>query len=561
MFTYPWNGAGSRHPLTPRDRNTRRKGCALTLELLEDRCLLSGDMVLRWNEAALAAVRTAGQNPPVGARSEAIVQAAVFEAVNSIDKSYNHYLVDIPAPAWASKEAAAAEAAHDALVGLFPAQQLVLDLELRASLQGIPNDDAKTSGIDVGHAAAQIMLAVRAHDGSDRVVTYTPGTEPGDWQPTPPAFGPPLVPQWPSVTPFALERASQFRPPAPPPLTSAEYAAAFNQIKELGALDSPTRTADQTEAALFWQGVVTPNAAGWWNEIAQRVAVERGNSLVDNARLFALLNLAQADALIASFDGKYTYNFWRPVTAIRAVDQGNPNTERDPSWTPLMATPSHPSYPSNHATNSTAAAVVLASFFGTDAIPFSFSWEGLPGVTRSFDSFSAAAHEAGLSRIWAGFHWSFDITAGEPLGSAVGDYVFQNYLQPQGGQGGGGSSPSTSPPPVPGHAPQTFPALADGSGASLVPVFTSANFFGNGAMNSSEGRSLVAGPSTADSPTEGDWVRLAVVDADSQGEFANTPSPGALDGRFGGRHPHVSRQSLDLVFSSPELWAEGLRDD
>src|SRR5262249_2673001 len=186
--------------------------------------------------------------------------------------------------------------AHDALVGLFPAQKLVLDLQLKASLQGIDDGDAKSWGISVGHAAAQILLAVRAHDGSDRVVNYTPGTNPGNWQPTPPAYGPPATPQSPLVPPFPLQSASQFRAPPPPALTSAQYTAAFNQVKELGAFDSATRTADQTEAAMFWQGIVTPNSApGWWNEIAQRVAVARGNSLVDNARLFALLNLADAD--------------------------------------------------------------------------------------------------------------------------------------------------------------------------------------------------------------------------------------------------------------------------
>jgi hypothetical protein len=430
MFKLLWSRTRKSIRRGSRGQTRRRSACRLGIEALESRTLLTGDMVLRWNEAMLAAVRTAGQSPPVGARSEAIVELAVFEAVNSIDGSYNHYLVDIPAPPWASKEAAAAEAAHDALVGLFPAQAPVLDLELLASLQGIPAGEAKTWGINVGRAAAQIMLAVRAHDGSDRVVTYTPGTNPGDWQPTPPAYGPPQVPQWPGVTPFALQSGAQFRPPPPPALDSPEYAAAFDEVRDLGALDSSTRTADQTEAAMFWQGVVTQHAAGWWNEIARRVAVDQGNSLVDNARMFALLNMTQADAFIAAADGKYTYNFWRPVTAIRY--------DTDPGWTPLMATPSHPSYPSNHATVSTAAGTALASFFGTDAVPFSFSWEGLPGVTRSFDSFSAASQEAGNSRIWAGFHWRFDLTAGEALGQSVGAYVSQHFLLPRApGHGGG----------------------------------------------------------------------------------------------------------------------------
>src|SRR5262249_812057 len=237
MFTKLWRRTASRtHQALP-DRRLRKPACRLRLEPLEDRCLLSGDMVLRWNEVMLAAVRVAGQSPPFASRTGAIVQAAVYEAVNAIDQTHTPYLVAIPAPPWASQEAAAAQAAHDALVGLFPAQAAALHLQLLASLQGIAQAPAKTWGIRGGQAAAQILVAGRAHDGSDAVVDYTPGTEPGDWQPTPPAFGPPQAPQWPGVTPFTLPSASQFRPPPPPALTSAEYTAAFNEVKELGALD------------------------------------------------------------------------------------------------------------------------------------------------------------------------------------------------------------------------------------------------------------------------------------------------------------------------------------
>jgi membrane-associated phospholipid phosphatase len=405
------------------------------VEALEGRLLLSGDIVLRWNSIALASIRNASLNPFAANRTLAIVQAAVYDAVNSIDQSYTPYLALIPAPAEASKDAAAAQAAHDALVGLFPTQASALDLQLKASLQGL-KDDGKTAGIQVGQTAAQNLLAARANDGSDKTVDYTPGTNPGDWQPTPPAFAAPLVPQWPLVSPFCLQSASQFRPPPPPALTSPEYTAAFNLLKEMGSFTSATRTADQTEAALFWQGIATPSStpAGMWNEIAQEVAVAQTNSLVQNSRLFALLDLAEGDFGVATMDGKYAYNFWRPVTAIRAADtDGNPDTEADPSWTPLMATPNHPSYPAAHSTLSTACATVLASFFGTDAVSFSLSWEGLPGVSRSFDSFSAAAQEAGQARMWAGFHWTFDVATGEALGQAIGTYVVQNFLLPRGG--------------------------------------------------------------------------------------------------------------------------------
>jgi membrane-associated phospholipid phosphatase len=276
-------------------------------------------------------------------------------------------------------------------------------------------------------------------------MSYTPGTNPGDWQPTPPAFLPAALPQWGLVTPFCLQSGSQFRPPPPPALTSAEYTAAFNQIKDLGSIDSTTRTPDQTEASIFWQGVyASPNCyLTMLNQIARQVAETRGNSLVDDARLFALLDLTLADSYIACWEAKYTYNFWRPVTAIRAADSdGNPDTEADPNWTPLMATPNFPSYPSGHSSVIGGSAAILAAFFGTDAIPFSVSYPGLPGVTRSYDSFTSAANECGLSRIWVGFHWSFDVSAGLAQGQSVGSYVYQNFLLPR-----------TSPPPGGSAAP------------------------------------------------------------------------------------------------------------
>jgi membrane-associated phospholipid phosphatase len=406
---------------------------ALVLLLHDAPAARSEDMVLRWNAILLSAINTAGQSPIAASRTVAIVQAAVYDAVNSIDQSYTPYLASIPGAVGADESAAAAQAAHDALVGLFPAQSGVLDLELKASLQELTDGNAKTLGIQVGQTAAQSILAARANDGSSTTVSYTPGTNPGDWQPTPPAYLPAAAPQWGSVTPFCLPSGSAFRPPAPPNLTSPEYTATFNLTKDLGAFASSSRTADQTEAALFWQGIVTPNSTpvGMWNQIAQEIALAQGNTLVQNARLFALLGLTQADALIACWDAKYTYSFWRPVTAIPAADtDGNPDTIADPNWTPLFATPNHPSYPSAHSSLSLSCATVLASFFGTDAIAFNLSWEGLPGETRSFDSFSAAAHEAGQARIWAGIHWSFDISGGEAVGQSVGAYTAQNFLQP-----------------------------------------------------------------------------------------------------------------------------------
>jgi membrane-associated phospholipid phosphatase len=241
-----------------------------------------------------------------------------------------------------------------------------------------------------------------------------------------------VAPQWGSVTPFCIPSDSAFRPPPPPALTSADYTAAFNEVKSLGAANSTTRTAEQSQIARFWYGAAgTYTATGYWNQIAQEVAQRRGDSLVQDARLFALLNLAQADAYFAVWDAKYTYNFWRPVTAIRAADtDGNPDTAADPAWTPFLVTPAHPSYSSGHSGISGAAAAVLAAFFGTDAIPFSFSSDGLPGVTRSYAGFSAAAQEVSDSRVYAGIHWRFDVQAGQVMGNEVGDYIATHFLRP-----------------------------------------------------------------------------------------------------------------------------------
>jgi membrane-associated phospholipid phosphatase len=417
-----------------RDRCNRRQA-RLFVETLEGRLVLSGDMVLRWNQVLMTAMQTGGLgNPAVNSRILAIVQAAVYDAVNSIDGTHTPYLADIPASAGASEEAAVAQAAHDTLMALYPAQSGLLDLELKASLETITDGDPKAAGIQVGQTAAKNILAARANDGSDKMVDYTPGTNPGDYQLTPPAYALPISPQWPGVTPFCLQSNTQFPVPPPPALTSAEYTAAFNQVKELGSFDSTTRTADQTEAAMFYAGV-TPIGGGFFiqvNNMAQTVAVARGNSLVDNARMFALMELGLADEAIANWTAKYSYNFWRPVTAIRAADtDGNPDTEADPNWTTLLATPNIPSYPSQHSSAVGSTSVVFANFFGTDAVPFSVSWQGLPGVTRSFDSFSAWANECGQARIWAGFHWSFDVTAGLDLGRSVGEYISQNFLLPR----------------------------------------------------------------------------------------------------------------------------------
>src|SRR5947209_848379 len=316
------------------------KQSVLRVEQLEDRCLPSANVVLEWNQLALHAIGQARVSPVIASRALAITEAAVYDAVNAIDRSSAPYFAHVHASRGASLEAAAAHAGHDTLAALFPSQAATFDAALAADLVGIPPGRAR-QGTDVGHAVAEQILTWRSTDGSGAVVNYTPGTNPGDWQPTPPAFLPAAAAQWGFVTPFTLKSASQFRSPPPPALTSPEYTAAFNQVKELGSFDSTTRTPDQTESALFIAGPVTPNAS-LWNQIAHQLAISHGNTLVDNARMFALVNLTQADSAIAGWDAKFIYNFWRPVTAIRAADTDiNPDTQADPNWTPLIVTTNH----------------------------------------------------------------------------------------------------------------------------------------------------------------------------------------------------------------------------
>src|SRR4051812_35748952 len=380
------------------------------VESLESRTLFAGDTVLEWNSVLLNSIRAAKTPPPYAARNMAIVQIAVFDAVNAIDGGYQGYATHRNGPKGASEAAAVAQAAHDTLVALYATRTSIFDAALSASLKSVPDGSAENKGVAVGRDAAKQILAERKNDGADAVVSYTPGTAPDDWKPTPPGFAPALLPQWPDVTPFALKSGDQFRAPPPPAMSSDEFTAAFNHVKEIGAIDSTTRTAEQTEIALFWaDGAGTATPPGHWNLIAEDLAKQQHNTLAGNARLFALLNIALADAGIVSWDAKYFYNFCRPVTAIRNADNdGNPNTSADADWSPLITTPPFPSYTSGHSTFSGAAAAVLAGFFGTDQITFTSVSENAAAGPRTFASFSQAAVEAGISRVYGGIHWDFD---------------------------------------------------------------------------------------------------------------------------------------------------------
>jgi len=387
--------------------------------------------VLQWNRALLVIVRTPGAQPATihPTRSFAIMHAAIYDAVNAIDKTHKSYFVNLRGVSQsASQDAAAAAAAHEVLVGLYPQFQAMLDAQLQQSLAQIPDGAHKADGIILGQIAADGILALRSNDGSNAPpIPYVFGSAPGDYQSTPPNF--PQQPQfthWSHVTPFALERADQFRPGPPPDLTSERYATVFNQVKSLGIANSTAATADQALTGRFWNGAIQ----NYWNEITQTVAMERNLTTAQSARLFALLNLTFADGVIAFYDAKYVYNFWRPVTAIRAADtDNNPETLADPNWLPQSTnTAPDPSYPGAHAVISAAGASVLISFFDSDHVDLTVTSEVLAGVTRSFTRISAAEEEATLSRTFAGQHFRSDLTAGQRLGRNVADFVVDNFL-------------------------------------------------------------------------------------------------------------------------------------
>jgi hypothetical protein len=392
------------------------------------------DEVTFWNSVALDILKENSTHPPKVGRDLAIVHSSIYDALNAIDRTHAPLFSQPSVVGAVSREAAVAAAAHEALVGLYPTYEITLDNALNARLAGIADGAAKNTGVSLGRTVADNMLTLRASDGSGGGFLDEGGTAPGQWRPTPPEFQPGLAPHWGSVEPFAIRSPADFRPGPPPALDSVEYAVALNEVKALGRTNSPVRTADQTQIAEFWNDYpgFTAAPAGKWNLIAQTVGAQQGNSLTQNARMFALLNLTLADAGIVCWDTKYTYELWRPEDAIRLADtDGNPDTLADPDWTPQWPSPAFPEYNSGHSSFSGASAEILSLFFGTDDIAFDAAagFDVLPGVVRHYDSLSEAALEAGLSRVYGGIHFQFANIAGLESGRAVAGYVFSNYAQ------------------------------------------------------------------------------------------------------------------------------------
>jgi hypothetical protein len=440
-------------------------------------------MVVQWNQIALqAAVNDYSLAPgyEIGptrlGRAMAIVQAAVFDSVNSIDPHYTPYLTEVTAPAGASMDAAVAQAAHDTLVAMFPNQQSFLDSKLASSLIGILTMPA-VEGVAIGSAVASHILAVRAMDGSQidaagQPVHYKYGQLPGEWRADPlHQDATPLTPDWGSVTPFGIANTAQFLPPPPPTLNSLAYATAYEEVKSLGAMNSTVRTPDQTQIAFFWGYDAQPGLCApirFYNQIAEVIAQQEGNTEVANARFFALVNLAMADGGIVCWDAKYLDAFWRPITAIRENDPGTGPTglgsgnpflvgQGDPNWQPLGAqahdgtgnfTPPFPTYTSGHGTIGAALFKMMEDYYGTDHVHFTVNTDEFNTVTggtlspRSYDSFSQASGENAISRIYLGIHFHFDATEAIESGDQIADYIFEHSLLP-----------------LTGRAPRALPSL------------------------------------------------------------------------------------------------------
>ena len=386
------------------------------------------DAVQDWNVIALAT--TTGQNPLAQTRFVTITHLAMFEAVNAITRHYEPYLGTVAAPKGASADAAAVAAAHRVLSTYFPAAASTLDAARSASLAAIPDGQAENDGIAVGEAAAAAMIANRANDGSSPPQSYLPVTaEPGEWRPTPgcPPTGGVLL-NWRNVTPFGIERADRYRLPAPPALTSWQYTRAFLEVKIVGELNSPVRPEDRTDVARFYAADLPVQV---FSQVLAQVGTAEGWSLSRNARAFALTTMAIIDALIATFDTKYEYPFWRPVTAIQAADtDGNPWTRRDATWMPLIATPCHPSYPSAHASGSNAGRRIAERLLGSEhKVHVVLTHPAVPDVTLTYTRLWQITADIDDARVYGGIHFRADQDAGGFQGRRVADEVYWTQLR------------------------------------------------------------------------------------------------------------------------------------
>ena len=400
--------------------------------------LVHADSLDDWTGVYLKALRAENTAPPLGSRNTAIYTVAVADAVNVVEHRWKPFLFTTNLTAPVDLEAVIAGAAYQVGLSLFPSRRADFDAQWQRTLTASAASPAREAGFRLGFASAATLLEARSSDGSSTQVPYIPSDKPGAWRRTPPFFRPPELPQWGRVKPFALTNGAQFRPPGPPQLGSARFASDYNEVISLGSKNSTNRTADQTQAALFWSdfsGTLTP--PGHWTQITLALARSNHLATVEKVRLLALVHIALADAGIACWDAKYTYNFWRPVTVAARDDSGNPAIRMVSGWESLLPSPAFPDYVSGHSTFTGAASEVLRRWFGRDDLAFSATSETVPGVTRYYSSLTALGNEIGMSRIWGGIHFHSADVDGQELGHRIGDWVYERSLQPMatGGMG------------------------------------------------------------------------------------------------------------------------------
>ncbi|MBK1877024.1 vanadium-dependent haloperoxidase [Pelagicoccus mobilis] len=390
-----------------------------------------------WTPVLANAIQTSTISPCLASRNLAIIYTSAFESANARQPRYQSYLSDIPKlEGEIDSSYASLSAIAFAAKTLFPSQrahfqELQVQQEVTIGAKLVPETRIRSKKF--GEEIAKQMISIREDDGSTTPQTYFPKNEIGKWKRTPPNFRPPELSYWSGTRPFVIDSASQFRLPPPPSLDSKEYAKAYNEVKEIGAIDSKTRTADQTEIAKFWSCFsYTSTPAGHWFEIATKVAGKEQLDFLDTTRLLALINLSMADAGIACWDTKYTYESWRPIQAIRLADKDeNPETKPDPKWDSLLEAPPHPEYTSGHGAFSGAGGRIMELLFEKESpYPFSTTSSGLPGVVRSFSSFSECTDEICDSRLFGGIHFQYSNLLGRDLGTQIADYVFERTLLP-----------------------------------------------------------------------------------------------------------------------------------
>jgi hypothetical protein len=410
--------------ISPRSRSNAARVLVALVALCAP-LAVGADTVTDWNQIAIRATEIAGEPVPVQARAMAIVHAAVFDAVNAIEHRYAVYAVDVRAEPGASADAAAAAAAHGILVRLYPVQKAISDAALTSSLAKLPDGPAKAAGLGLGQEVAERLFALRRGDGSAAEQPYAFKSGAGVYQPTPPMNAKPILPQWGKLKPFLLSSPRQFPFAGPPAPGSVAFAKDFEEVKRLGARGGTERTNEQTAIAIHWGGSEVPPL----NAVARAVAAAKGLALVDDARLFALLNMAMADALIAGFEAKYAFNHWRPITAIRNAGlASNPGTSAEAGWEPLLVTPPHPEYPAAHCLSAGAAMAVIQQVLEGDKLSTSYVSPPL-GVLRRWESFTQIEREVENARVWGGIHFRTAVEHGTRLGRQVAEYGIRTHMQ------------------------------------------------------------------------------------------------------------------------------------